>query len=84
MFAALQAANVNVYQFDPHGLQAGPQPFTDFGAFAVNTGGRGITNTNAPADFVPQMFRENSSYYLLGLRPRTARATDGSSGSPCR
>ena len=69
MFAVLQEANVNVYQFDPHGLQAGPQPFTDFGTFAENTGGRAITNTNAPADFVPQMFRENSSYYLLGFRP---------------
>ena len=69
MFAVLQAANVNIYQFDPHGLQAGPQPFTDFGTFAENTGGRAITNTNAPADLVPQMFRENSSYYLLGIRP---------------
>ncbi len=73
MFAALQEANVNVYQFDPHGLQAGPQPFTDFGTFAENTGGRGITNTNAPADFIPQMFRENSSYYLLGFRADGAR-----------
>ncbi len=69
-FAALQTANVNVYQFDPHGLEAGPRvSTTDFGTFSENTGGRAITNTNAPADFVPQVFRENSSYYLLGVRP---------------
>jgi VWFA-related protein len=68
MFAALQQANVNVYQYDPHGLQTTPQTFSDFGTFAESTGGRAITNTNAPANFVPQMFRENRSYYLLGLQ----------------
>jgi VWFA-related protein len=67
MFAALQAANVTVYQFDPHGLQTVVQKLTDFGTFAESTGGLAISNTNAPAGFVPQMFRENSSYYLLGL-----------------
>ena len=76
MFAALQQANVNVYQLDPHGLQAGPQVSTDFGTFAENTGGRAVTNTNAPADFVPQIFRENSSYYLLGFRP-SGNSRDG-------
>ena len=69
MFAALQRANVNVYQFDPHGLQIGSPVSNDFAAFAENTGGRAVTNTNEPADFVPQMYRENSSYYLLGFRP---------------
>lgn len=73
MFAALQHANVNVYQFDPHGLQTPPQTFSDFGTFAESTGGRAITNTNAPAKFVPQMFRENRSYYLLGLQADDSR-----------
>jgi VWFA-related protein len=72
MFAALQQANVNVYQFDPHGLVAGPRLLDKFGTFAENTGGRAVVNTNAPADFVPQVFRENSSYYLLGFRPADA------------
>jgi VWFA-related protein len=73
MFAALQKANVTVYQFDPYGLQTAPQTFSDFGTFAENTGGRAVTNTNAPENFVPQMFRENSSYYLLGVRPNDSR-----------
>ena len=72
MFAALQQANVNVYQFDPHGLVAGPRLLDKFGTFAENTGGRAVVNTNAPAEFVPQVFRENSSYYLLGFRPAGA------------
>jgi VWFA-related protein len=68
MFTALQNANVTVYQFDPHGLQTSAPPLTDLGTLAESTGGRVITNTNAPASLVPQMFRENSSYYVLGLR----------------
>ena len=64
---ALQRANANVYQFDPNGLQTVSQVHSDFGMFAENTGGRAFTNTNAPADLVPQMFRENGSYYLLGI-----------------
>jgi VWFA-related protein len=68
MFTALQNANVTVYQFDPHGLQTAAQALTDFGTLAESTGGRAIRNTNAPAAQVPQMFRENSSYYVLGLR----------------
>lgn len=71
--AALQQANVTVYEFDPHGLEVEWHP-TDFRLFADNlTGGRAITNTNAPGDFVPQMFRENDSYYLLGFRPTDGR-----------
>jgi VWFA-related protein len=76
LFDAAQRANVNIYQFDPHGLQTGPQPFTDFGTFAENTGGRAFTNTNDPQDLIPQMFRENSSYYLLGIKPSSG-APDG-------
>jgi VWFA-related protein len=68
MFTSLQTANVTVYQFDPHGLQTAAPPLTDFGTLAESTGGRTITNSNAPTSVVPQMFRENSSYYVLGLR----------------
>ena len=73
MTRALQNANVTIYQYDPHGLQTtAPKP-TDFGAFAESTGGRAVTNTNAPDGAVPQMYRENSSYYLLGLAADDAR-----------
>jgi VWFA-related protein len=68
MFTALQNANVTVYQFDPHGLQTAAPALTDLGTLAESTGGRVITNTNAPAGQVPQMFQENSSYYVLGIR----------------
>jgi VWFA-related protein len=73
MFAALQNANVNVYQFDPNGLQTGRQTFSNFGMFAENTGGRAITDTNAPEALVPEVFHENSSYYLLGVRTNDNR-----------
>lgn len=69
MFAALQRGNVSVYQFDPNGLRGGPQPLTNFGEFADATGGRAITNTNAPEALVRDVFLENSSYYLIGLKP---------------
>jgi VWFA-related protein len=68
-YAAMQEANVNVYQFDPRGLMVAPAVHSDqFGTFADETGGRAITNTNTPWTLVPQMFRENGSYYLLGFR----------------
>jgi VWFA-related protein len=67
MIRALQNANVTVYQFDPHGLQTSAPALTDFGTFAESTGGRAVTNSNAPAGAVADMYRENSSYYLLGL-----------------
>jgi VWFA-related protein len=77
-FAAMQEANINVYQFDPRGLQvASPVASDQFGVFADNTGGRAVTNTNAPWMLIPQVFRENSSYYLLGFRSTNARADGG-------
>ena len=71
-FAALQRANLNVYQFDPRGLEVGRKVSEEFGILSDNTGGRAFANTNAPWDGVPQVFRENSSYYLLGFRPANA------------
>ena len=74
-FAAMQEANVNVYQFDPRGLQVTrPVEADQFEVFAENTGGRAITNTNAPWMLIPQVFRENSSYYILGFRPPSTAA----------
>ena len=71
-FAALQRANINVYQFDPRGLEVGRKVSEEFGILSDNTGGRAFTNTNTPWEGVPQVFRENSSYYLLGFRPTNA------------
>jgi VWFA-related protein len=65
--AALQNANVTVYEFDPHGLQTDRPTVSYFGGISEITGGRSVTDTNAPADLIPQMFRENSAYYLLGI-----------------
>jgi VWFA-related protein len=68
-YAAMQEANVNLYQFDPRGLLVAPAVHSDeFGIFADETGGRAIANTNTPWTLVPQVFRENGSYYLLGFR----------------
>ncbi len=75
-FAAMQRANLNIYQFDPRGLEVGRRPSENFGILSENTGGRAFTNTNTPWEGVPQVFRENSSYYLLGFRP-TNEKRDG-------
>jgi VWFA-related protein len=69
---SLQVANVNVYPFDPTGLSAagivGPR-FDSLQTLADATGGRATLATNAPWQQIPQMFAENSSYYLLGIEP---------------
>jgi VWFA-related protein len=72
MFASLQQANVNVYAIDPSGLTQDGIMGARLDAlrvFAETTGGHATIATNAPWDAVPQIFRENSSYYLLGFRP---------------
>jgi hypothetical protein len=67
--SALQQANVSIYEVDPHGLEVRGR-IGDFGVFADNvTGGRSIKDTNNPEELVPQVFHENSSYYLLGFQP---------------
>jgi VWFA-related protein len=74
-FTALQEAGVAIYQYDPRGvLPGGLDPM--FGIFAENTGGRAVTNTNTPWERVPEMFRENSSYYMIGFQS-THPKTDG-------
>ena len=85
VFRKARLGNVNVYTVDPSGLKApsnalGPMPGEFQREFmqiiAGETGGRALVNTNAPDRDVPGIFRENSSYYLLGYRSTNA-ATDG-------
>jgi VWFA-related protein len=69
---AMHEANISIYSIDPTGLTAqgimGPR-FDSLRMFAEETGGRATLATNTPWDAVPQTFRENSSYYMLGIRP---------------
>ena len=68
LFRKLQAANITVDTFDIRGLMAvDGGTIDDMRALAENTGGRAVVNTNAPEAPVPDIFRENSSYYLLGI-----------------
>lgn len=75
LLRSLQEANVNVYAIDPTGLTAegiiGPR-LDALRVFAEQTGGRAVFATNAPESAVPQIYRENSSYYLLGIRSSVA------------
>jgi VWFA-related protein len=76
-----QRGNVSIYGLDPMGLRpgaflgsAGGVAIEFLQSVSDNTGGHAIFNTN---DFEPgleQIFRENSSYYLLGYRPTNAKA----------
>jgi VWFA-related protein len=71
-FRSLQRANVNVYPLDPRGLTNEgiiSDRIDSLRMFAEHTGGRATVATNTPWEQVPQVFAENSSYYLLGIRP---------------
>lgn len=41
----------------------------DLAVLPAHTGGRTVLNRNDPEEAVPQIFRESSSYYLLGFTP---------------
>ena len=76
MLRSLQSSNIAVYTFSAEGLTVGKDPGEDgMRMLAENTGGRAAVATNEPWQYVPEMFRENSSYYLLGFRS-TARTGD--------
>jgi VWFA-related protein len=70
MFAALQRANISIYAIDPLGLTPNGIVGARLDAlkmFSETTGGRAILATNTPWVNVPEIFEENSSYYLLGI-----------------
>lgn len=71
LFKSLQQGNVNIYAIDPSGLTMEGLMADRINAlkmFAENTGGRATVATNTPWEAVPQIFHENSSYYLLGFQ----------------
>ncbi len=77
-------ANVVIYGIDPMGLRTDAHLASPSGsvvaflqAMSDNTGGHAIVNTNDLEPGIQQIFRENSSYYLLGYRPAST-AADGS------
>jgi VWFA-related protein len=75
IFENLQRANINVYPIDPAGLTSEgliSARIDSLRVFAESTGGRATVATNYPWDHVAQVFIENSSYYLLGIRPANA------------
>lgn len=78
LLRSFQEANVNVYTFDPCGVKCGILgPQQDWlRLMAEETGGRATLATNAPTERVPQIFVENSSYYLLGFNSSNP-AADG-------
>jgi VWFA-related protein len=77
LLRSLQRANAAVYTLDPAGLNSpNTTPYADATrraesllVLAENTGGRAALNSNAPWGAVPQIFRENSAYYLIGFEP---------------
>ena len=75
VFDRARRANVSVYCVDPMGLTHGAETVTrDFlRTLSQNTGGFTVADTNDTRTGVVQIFRENSSYYLLGYQPANAR-----------
>lgn len=77
VFRNAQLANVNIHAVDPGALdtlQPGFDPRRDFlVAVSENTGGYPIINRDDYDAAIARAFAENSSYYLLGYEPPTAR-----------
>jgi VWFA-related protein len=92
VLTTLQRANVNVYGIDPSGITVDPVVIQDrvinavggimgpakdsLRMFSEDTGGRATIFTNTPWEAVPQIFLENSSYYMIAFR-RTRPENDG-------
>jgi VWFA-related protein len=77
VFKQAQIANVNIHAVDPSAMfrSAGANGFfnpeKDFLiSVSENTGGFPIINSDDYDDAIGQVFRENSSYYLLGYEPQ--------------
>ena len=75
---SLQEANVNVYAVSPAGVLAGIfGPRQDsLRMFSEDTGGRATVGSNTPWEAVPQIFKENSAYYMLAIRSAVAGPDD--------
>jgi hypothetical protein len=77
VFLQATRAHVNVYAFDVNDLRVADL-MTDerdyLRTVAENTGGRATIANEDPARGVEQMFRESSSYYVLGVEPGTTAA----------
>ena len=75
-FAAAQRANVSIYGVDPGGLRGEAAPLNqDFlKTVSASTGGFTITDTNSLTSGIEQIYRENSSYYLLGYQSSNERS----------
>jgi VWFA-related protein len=75
LFDRARRANVSVYCVNPRGLSVDDlrveQQFLR--TLSQNTGGFTVTDTNDPRAGVVQIFRENSSYYVIGYQPANAR-----------
>jgi VWFA-related protein len=78
LLRSLQVANINVYAFNLCGVKCGIVGAQQDWLRVVTeeTGGRATLGTNTPEVGVPQVFVENSSYYLMGFRPSN-RTADG-------
>ena len=74
-FAAAGRANVSIYAADPGGLRtiATPRNHDFLKTLSEATGGFPLVDTNDPAPGIAQVYRENSSYYLLGYQPANDR-----------
>lgn len=70
LFHDLQRANVTVYAYDAHGLEAEGSMIAkeSLYSFAESTGGHATAFTNDPAPSVVDAFRESSTYYFIGFR----------------
>src|SRR5262249_55024642 len=83
-FVNAERANVAIYGIDIMGLRVDGYLGSPSGnvvsflqAVSDNTGGHAIVNTNDLGPGIQQIFRENSSYYLVGYKPADMKA-DGS------
>ncbi len=70
LFSDLNRANITVYAYDAHGLEADASMVgkESLYSFAESTGGRAVAFTNDPAAAVVDAFRESSTYYFMGFR----------------
>jgi VWFA-related protein len=70
LFSDLHRANITVYAYDAHGLEADGSMVAkeSLYSFAESTGGRAVAFTNDPAPSVVEAFRESSTYYFMGFR----------------